>query len=80
MQGGFAIQIVAVSELATAKNIRLRLKSLGQPAYIASAGADKLYRVRVGNFVERRDAASVRERLQAAGYGAAWIVPLATTR
>jgi cell division septation protein DedD len=76
MQGGFAIQVLAVSELQTAQNIRLQLKGLGHPAFIASGSYDGLYRVRVGNFVERSDAVTVRESLQAAGYGAAWIVAM----
>ena len=48
-----------------------KLKQLDVPAFVlvpAAGSADKLFRVRVGPYADRADAATVASRLQRQGY------------
>ena len=73
VQGGYAIQVMAISSAEAAQSARLELRELGYPAYVVSPSGDDLYRVRVGNYVEQEDARVVRESLRTRGYAEAWI-------
>jgi cell division septation protein DedD len=73
---GYAIQLAALSKREEADGIARRLTGKGYPAYVLSpeAGAPAVFRVRVGKFTDRREAESVRARLQKEEQFNPWIV------
>jgi cell division septation protein DedD len=73
---GYAIQLAALSKREEADGIARRLTGKGYPAYVLSpeAGAPPVFRVRVGKFSDRREAESVRARLQKEEQFNPWIV------
>lgn len=73
---GYAIQLTALSKRDEAESIAKRLTGKGYPAYVLSpeTGAPAVFRVRVGKFKDRREAESVRARLQKEEQFNPWIV------
>jgi cell division septation protein DedD len=73
--GGYVVQVAAVKERGEADTIAKRLASKGFPSFVSSpsAGAARVYRVRVGKFTDRRDAESVARRLEKEEQFKPWI-------
>jgi DedD protein len=63
---GFVVQVAAVKERSEADTIAKRLSSKGFKSFVSSpsAGAARVYRVRVGKFNDRREAENVARRLE----------------
>ena len=72
---GYVVQVAAVKERGEADTISKRLKSKGFPSFVSSpsAGAARVYRVRVGKFNDRREAESVARRLEKEEQFKPWI-------
>jgi len=69
---GYRIQVFASSDRAAAERVRERVVAETRlPAYIEYE--DSLYKVRVGDFAERKDAAEARVKF-AGAYPGSWIV------
>ncbi len=61
----YAIQVAALSDLDSARDLVLRLSASGLPAYLVEPGeGDTLYRVRVGGYDTRADAQSTASDLE----------------
>ena len=75
--GGFRVQVVSVSSRADADAEARRLTRAGFPARVepGRGGAGAVYRVRVGPFGTRAEAADAASRLAAQGRRETWIVP-----
>jgi DedD protein len=75
--GGFRVQIVSVSSRSEADAEAARLSRRGFSARVEPGTGPKgtIYRVRVGPFASREDAARASERLAAEGRRGTWIVP-----
>jgi cell division protein FtsN len=73
--GGFVVQVAAVKERSEADGIAKRLASKGFPSFVSSpsAGAARVYRVRVGKYNDRREAESVARRLEKEEQFKPWI-------
>ncbi|HXG88693.1 MAG TPA: SPOR domain-containing protein [Vicinamibacterales bacterium] len=73
---GFAIQLAALSQRDEAQGIARRLTGKGYPAYVLApdAGAPAVFRVRVGKFKDRREAETVKTRLEKEEQFKPWIV------
>ncbi|HEY8536077.1 MAG TPA: SPOR domain-containing protein [Vicinamibacterales bacterium] len=73
--GGYAVQLVALSDRAEAENIVKRLIGKGYPAYIVNpvAGKPRIYRVQVGRYPERREADRIAARLRAEEQFSPWV-------
>jgi cell division protein FtsN len=73
--GGFVVQVAAVKERSEADTIAKRLASKGFPSFVTtpSAGAARVYRVRVGKYNDRREAESVARRLEKEEQFKPWI-------
>jgi cell division septation protein DedD len=72
---GFVVQVAAVKERSEADTIAKRLSSKGFPSFVSSpsAGAARVYRVRVGKFNDRREAETVARRLEKEEQFKPWI-------
>jgi cell division septation protein DedD len=72
---GFVVQVAAVKERSDADTIAKRLSSKGFPSFVSSpsAGAARVYRVRVGKYNDRRDAETVARRLEKEEQFKPWI-------
>jgi cell division protein FtsN len=69
---GYRIQVFASSDKAAAENVKQRVVAeTGMPAYLEYE--EGLYKVRAGDFAERKDAAQARLRL-VERYPGSWIV------
>ncbi len=64
----YFVQVAAVSKEEDANALVDALKKKDYPAFIANAGADKLFHVQVGPFNDIKDAESMRSRLISDGY------------
>ena len=73
---GYSIQLSALGKREEADNFARRLTSKGYKAYVLApeAGAPAVYRVRVGKFKDRREAESVKARLEKEEQLNPWIV------
>lgn len=73
--GGYAVQLVALSDRAEAESIVKRLVGKGYPAYVVNpvAGRPRIYRVQVGRFPERKEADRVAARLRAEEQFSPWV-------
>lgn len=65
---GYFVQVAAVSKQEDAEALVDSLKGRQYQAFIADPGADKLFHVQVGPFVDVKDAESMRTRLVNDGY------------
>jgi cell division septation protein DedD len=72
---GYVVQVTAVKERGEADTIAKRLASKGFPSFVTSpsAGAAKVYRVRVGKYSDRREAEAVARRLEKEEQFKPWI-------
>jgi cell division septation protein DedD len=72
---GFVVQVAAVKERSEADTIAKRLSSKGFKSFVSSpsAGAARVYRVRVGKFNDRREAENVARRLEKEEQFKPWI-------
>lgn len=59
---GFVVQVAATPRRAEADAISARLKQKGYPAFVTTAG--RVFRVRVGKYKDRDEAAGVARRLE----------------
>ncbi|MEQ1757856.1 MAG: SPOR domain-containing protein [Vicinamibacterales bacterium] len=59
---GFVVQVAATPRRAEADAIRARLQKKGYPAFVTTAG--RVFRVRVGKYKDRAEAAGVSKRLE----------------
>lgn len=68
--GDFAVQVYAFSDAYGANSLVNKLKRAGYPAYSEQASTAKgtLWRVRIGPYPSRENAASARDRLKGEGY------------
>jgi DedD protein len=75
--GGFRVQVVSVSSRADADAEARRLTRAGFPARVepGRSGSGAVYRVRVGPFSTRAEAAGAAARLASEGRRETWIVP-----
>jgi len=73
---GFAIQVAALLKRSEADTLVKRLAGKGYPAYVLAPakGAPSVFRVRVGQFKERREADTVAARLQKEEQFKPWVV------
>jgi cell division septation protein DedD len=72
---GFVVQVAAVRGRGEADVIARRLSGKGYPAFVTTAGpaANRVFRVRVGKYQDRRDAQSVATRLEREEQFKPWI-------
>jgi DedD protein len=72
---GFVVQVAAVKERSEADTIAKRLSSKGFPSFVSSpsAGAARVYRVRVGKYRDRNEAETVARRLEKEEQFKPWI-------
>lgn len=71
---GFRIQVFASADRDVAQNARaVAAERLGMPAYLDLEGG--VYKVRVGDFARREDAAAALATVRSQNYIDAWIVP-----
>ena len=72
---GFVVQVAAVRERSEADTIARRLASKGYPSFVTTpgAGAPRVFRVRVGKYNDRREAATVASRLEKEEQFKPWI-------
>jgi len=76
--GGFWVQVVSLTSEREARSRTARLVARGYPAVVApgpAAGRGIVYRVRVGPFPRREEAARAAARLTAEEKTETWIVP-----
>jgi DedD protein len=73
--GPYVVQVAAVKERGEADTIAKRLSSKGYPSFVTSptAGAAKVYRVRVGKYTDKREAETVARRLEKEEQFKPWI-------
>ena len=72
---GFTVQVGTSNERAAAERMAKRLTAKGYPAYVTAptAGARRIFRVRVGKFKDRSEAESVANRLEKEEQFKPWI-------
>jgi DedD protein len=72
---GYVVQVAAVKVRSEADTIAKRLASKGFPSFVTSpsAGAARVYRVRVGKYSDRREAESIARRLEKEEQFKPWI-------
>ena len=73
---GFVVQIAAMPDLDEARTVVDQLAAAGYPAYLLSTAVEnlELFRVRVGPFPTRQQAAATVRELAREGYEGAWLV------
>ena len=70
---GFRVQLLATKELATAEQLQKQLlDNLNQNIYIVFEAPN--YKVRVGDFIDRKKAETLRKKMIKEGYSSAWII------
>ena len=70
---GFRVQILATKELVTAEQLQKQLlDNLNQNIYIVFEAPN--YKVRVGDFIDRKKAETLRQKMIKEGYSSAWII------
>jgi len=74
LRDGYRVQIVASSYEDNANAVASRIKAAFPGVNVYVVHIQNLYKVRVGDYVDRAAAESMREKLKNAGYTDAWIV------
>ena len=70
---GFRVQLLATKELGTAEQLQKQLlDNLNQNIYIVFEAPN--YKVRVGDFIDRKKAETLRQKMIKEGYSSAWII------
>jgi DedD protein len=64
------VQIAAVSHQEDADLLLAALKKRGYPVFVRQEPTDHLLHIQVGPFATRKDAETMRQRLQTDGYNA----------
>ena len=64
VKGGFAVSVGAFKEKTNAMKLNAELTKKGYPAQMAFSKPKKLFRVTVGAFESRKDAAAMASQLQ----------------
>jgi DedD protein len=72
---GFVVQVAAVNDRREADTIATRLAGKGYPSFVTtpSKGSARMFRVRIGKYPTRREAAAVAARLQKEDQFKPWI-------
>jgi cell division septation protein DedD len=72
---GFVVQVASLRSRAEADAVARRLSSKGFPSFVTTpgSGGPRVFRVRVGKYVERREAESVARRLEKEEQFKPWI-------
>ena len=72
---GFVVQVAAVNDRREAESIASRLAGKGYPSFVTTPprGAARMFRVRIGKYPTRREAAAVAARLQKEDQFKPWI-------
>ncbi len=74
VEKGFRVQVFAGADLANARQVANRLKTLNLDSVYVVGPEAGLYKVQVGNFATRDAARDFNEKLRAAGINNAWVV------
>lgn len=74
LREGYRVQIVASSYQDNANAIAEKVKSAFPGVNVYVVHIQNLYKVRVGDYLDRAAAESMRDKLKNAGYADAWIV------
>lgn len=70
---GFRVQVLATGDKGTAENLKTKLSlDLEESIYIVFEAPN--YKVRIGNFIDRNSAESLRQSLVDSGYPSSWII------
>ena len=70
---GFRVQVLATRDQVNGERLRNKLsESFLENIYIIFESPN--YKVRMGNFIDRRDAETLRQSLAKKGYPSAWII------
>lgn len=71
---GFVVQVAATRDKGEADGIARRLVGKGYPAFVTTtASGPRMFRVRVGKYRERRDAASIAAKLESQEQFKPWV-------
>jgi cell division septation protein DedD len=72
---GFVVQVAAVNDRREAETIATRLAGKGYPSFVTTPpnGAARMFRVRIGKYPTRREAAAIAARLQKEDQFRPWI-------
>jgi DedD protein len=68
--GGYVVQVAAVSKKEDADALQQALQHKQYPVVVTAGGTDKLFHVQIGPFAEMKDAESMKTRLASDGYNA----------
>jgi cell division septation protein DedD len=68
--GAYVLQVAALTKESDALALAATLQQKNFPAFVASPGADKFYRVQVGPFADAKSAAAAKKGLEDAGFKA----------
>lgn len=71
---GFRCQVFAGTQLDNAKQVAAEVSALGLDSVYVVKSADNLVKVQVGNFLNRKDALVMVDKLTYAGVSGAWVV------
>jgi cell division septation protein DedD len=74
-EGSFVVQVASLRSRGEADAIARRLSSKGFPSFVTTpgSGGPRVYRVRVGKFIDRREAETVARRLEKEEQFKPWI-------
>jgi len=68
--GGYVVQVAAVSKKEDADALQQALQHKQYPVVVTTGGMDKLFHVQIGPYAELKDAESMKTRLASDGYNA----------
>ncbi|HVS74876.1 MAG TPA: SPOR domain-containing protein [Candidatus Acidoferrales bacterium] len=68
--GAYVLQVAALTRESDALGLAATLQQKKFPAFVATPGADKFYRVQVGPFADAQSAAAAKKGLENAGFKA----------
>lgn len=68
--GGYVVQVAAVSKKEDADALQQALQHKQYPVVVTTGGTDKLFHVQIGPYAELKDAESMKTRLASDGYNA----------
>lgn len=71
---GFRCQVFASSSQEAALEMATKLRRLQLDSVYVIQGADNLYKIQTGNFVDRNDAQTLLDKLYHAGFEGVWVV------
>ena len=71
---GYRCQVFASSQLDNANEIASKIRQAQLDSVYVIKSADNLFKVQVGNFLDRKDALVMVDKLRYAGFSGAWVV------